>query len=410
MSIKIYQMQKEMEAIDRKYEKEIQMYKDAFEREKDQKSQMGDWEALSSENDSLKLEIDELDLKIEEMESIHSAEINMYKQKLGDEKMLNLEELRLKVKSLEDVIEGQKLEHEKELEDLKQQRDASVQELERRYENELECLKNEQKVLNGASSKSAMVSSLDLQQRDKKIKDLEFRIEELETLLEVKRRRHKEEIKNLRQRLEDELTKHSEDVRSHRTRVRMLERRKSEHSISFGLNMDDDYKRMYEEQRSENIKLKFTNEKQKKELEELRAKMEETTEALKAAKAKEAEAKEDKPEKPDKPPKPAQLLERRTPRGKLGFWIFLRSIYYFTNVSCVSQSCAKTNFFVNWAKISKGGVEEELFESILTFQGLRALVKRLSMTFTPNGKRRSEIGGFAKDGRTLLDINSFLSC
>lgn len=315
MSIKIYQMQKEMEAIDRKYEKEIQMYKDAFEREKDQKSQMGDWEALSSENDSLKLEIDELDLKIEEMESIHSAEINMYKQKLGDEKMLNLEELRLKVKSLEDVIEGQKLEHEKELEDLKQQRDASVQELERRYENELECLKNEQKVLNGASSKSAMVSSLDIQQRDKKIKDLEFRIEELETLLEVKRRRHKEEIKNLRQRLEDELTKHSEDVRSHRTRVRMLERRKSEHSISFGLNMDDDYKRMYEEQRSENIKLKFTNEKQKKELEELRAKMEETTEALKAAKAKEAEAKEDKPEKPDKPPKPAQLLERRTPRA-----------------------------------------------------------------------------------------------
>ncbi|XP_029192267.2 trichohyalin-like [Acropora millepora] len=319
MSIKIYQMQKEMEAIDKKYEKEIQMYKEAFEREKNQKSQMGDWEALSSENDSLRLEIEELDLKIEELENAHSVEINMYKQKLGDGKLQNVEDLRFKIKSLEDVIEGQKLEHEKELEDLKQQRDASVLELERRYEKELESVKNEQKVLNGSKSKSAAVSSWDLQQRDKKIKDLEFRIEELETLLEVKRRRHKEEIKTLRQRLEDELTKHSEDVRSHRTKVRMLERRKSEHSISFGLNMEDnEYKRMFEEQRSENIKLKFTSEKQKKEVEELQAQLAAETGALKAAEAKapavkETAAKEDKPDKPEKPPKPVQF-ERRAPR------------------------------------------------------------------------------------------------
>ena len=149
----------------------------------------------------------------------------------------------------------------------------------------------------------------------------------MKTLLEVKRRRHKEEIKTLRQRLEDELTKHSEDVRSHRTKVRMLERRKSEHSISFGLNMEDnEYKRMFEEQRSENIKLKFTSEKQKKEVEELQAQLAAETGALKAAEAKaaaaqaaavkEAAAKEDKPDKPEKPPKPVQF-ERRAPRGKV---------------------------------------------------------------------------------------------
>ena len=109
MSIKIYQMQKEMEAIDRKYQKEIKMYKDAFEREKEEKCKMGDWETLSSENDSLRLEIEELDLKIEEMEAAHAAEVNMYKQKLGEEKMQNVEDLRLKIKSLEDVIEEQKL-------------------------------------------------------------------------------------------------------------------------------------------------------------------------------------------------------------------------------------------------------------------------------------------------------------
>ena len=82
--------------------KEIKMYKDAFEREKEEKCKMGDWETLSSENDSLRLEI-------EEKEAAHAAEVNMYKQKLGEEKMQNVEDLRLKIKSLEDVIEEQKL-------------------------------------------------------------------------------------------------------------------------------------------------------------------------------------------------------------------------------------------------------------------------------------------------------------
>ncbi|KAJ7340235.1 hypothetical protein OS493_002967 [Desmophyllum pertusum] len=159
----------------------------------------------------------------------------------------------------------------KELDDLKEERDASVQELKRRHEKELENVKSEQRVLNGASG-NTLVTSSDLQQKEQKIKDLELKVEEQETLLEVKRRRHKEEIKNLRQRLDDELQKHGEDVRSHRTKVRQLERRKSEHSISFGF-MDDDYKRMYDEQRSENIKLKFTVEKQKKELEEMHSAM-----------------------------------------------------------------------------------------------------------------------------------------
>lgn len=308
LSIKIYQMQKEMEAIDRKYQKEIKMYKDAFEREKEEKCQMGDWETLASENDSLRLEIEELDLKIEEMESAHSAEVAVFKQKLGDEKMLKMEDLRLKIKGLEDVIEEQKLEHEKELEDLKQERDASLQEANRRHDKELEALQHEQKALNGASEKAMLVTSSDLQQKERIIKDLEFKVEELETLLEVKRRRHKDEIKTLRQRLDDELQKHGEDVRSHRTKVRMLERRKSEHSISLGFNTDDDYKKMYDEQRSENIKLKFTVEKQKKELEELRAKAAEAAEAAQAAEeAAKTAAKDEKPE---------PVLERRTPRAE----------------------------------------------------------------------------------------------
>lgn len=290
MSIKIYQMQKEMESIDRKYQKEIQMYKDAFEREKDEKCQLGDWETLSSENDSLRLEVEELDLKIEEMDNAHAAEINMYKQKLGEEEMQSIESLRLKIKSLEDVIEEQKLEHEKELEDLKQERDASVQEMKRRHEKELENVKSEQRVVDVASSHT-LATSFDLQQKEQQIKELELKVEEQETLLEVKRRRHKEEIKSLRQRLDEEIQKHSEDVRSHRTKVRMLERRKSEHSISFGL-MDDDYKRMYEEQRSDNIKLKFTVEKQKKEVEDLRSAL-----ATKEEKA-------------------AEVTERRKPYGK----------------------------------------------------------------------------------------------
>ncbi|KAL9957137.1 hypothetical protein ACROYT_G038739 [Oculina patagonica] len=296
MSIKIYQMQKEMESIDRKYQKEIKMYKDAFEREKEEKCKMGDWETLASENDSLRLEIEELDLRIEEMENAHAAEVNMYKQKLGEEKMQNVEDLRLKIKGLEDVIEEQKLEHEKELEDLKQERDASVQELKRRHEKELESVKSEQRnVLNGTAG-NALVTSQDLQQKEQRIKDLELKVEEQETLLEVKRRRHKEEIKNLRQRLDDELQKHSEDVRSHRSKVRMLERRKSEHSISFGF-VDDDYKRMYDEQRSENIKLKFTVEKQKKEVEEMRAAMAKEEEKAAAAAA-------------------AEVTERRRPYGE----------------------------------------------------------------------------------------------
>lgn len=295
MSIKIYQMQKEMESIDRKYQKEIKMYKDAFEREKEEKCKMGDWETLASENDSLRLEIEELDLRIEEMENAHAAEVNMYKQKLGEEKMQNVEDLRLKIKGLEDVIEEQKLEHEKELEDLKQERDASVQELKRRHEKELESVKSEQRnVLNGTAG-NALVTSQDLQQKEQRIKDLELKVEEQETLLEVKRRRHKEEIKNLRQRLDDELQKHSEDVRSHRSKVRMLERRKSEHSISFGF-VDDDYKRMYDEQRSENIKLKFTVEKQKKEVEEMRAAVAKEEEKAAAA--------------------AAEVTERRRPYGK----------------------------------------------------------------------------------------------
>ena len=154
------------------------------------------------------------------------------------------------------------------MEDLKLERDASVQELKRRHEKELENVKSEQRVVNVGSSHTR-ATSFDLQQKDLRIKELELKVEEQETLLEVKRRRHKEEIKSLRQRLDDEMQKHTEDVRSHRTKVRMLERRKSEHSISFGL-VDDDYKRMYDEQRSENIKLKFTVEKQKKELDDMR--------------------------------------------------------------------------------------------------------------------------------------------
>ena len=185
-------------------------------------------------------------------------------------------------------------------------------------------------MLNGASG-NTLVTSLDLKQKEQKIKDLELKVEEQETLLEVKRRRHKEEIKNLRQRLDDEIQKHSEDVRSHRTKVRQLERRKSEHSISFGV-VDDDYKRMYDEQRSENIKLKFTVERQKKEMEEIRsakAKEEEKASAASAAVA-------------------AEVTERRRPHGKrdrvpflLFFWHHSPAVLY-RNIQVCSQ---KFTFF-----------------------------------------------------------------
>ena len=55
MSNKIYQMQREMEEIDSKYQKEIKLYKEAFDQEKNRKTTIGAVPGILAENESLKV-------------------------------------------------------------------------------------------------------------------------------------------------------------------------------------------------------------------------------------------------------------------------------------------------------------------------------------------------------------------
>ena len=55
MSNKIYQMQREMEEIDTKYQKEIKLYKEAFDQEKNRKTTIGAVPGILAENESLKV-------------------------------------------------------------------------------------------------------------------------------------------------------------------------------------------------------------------------------------------------------------------------------------------------------------------------------------------------------------------
>ena len=55
MSNKIYQMQREMEEIDSKYQKEVKLYKEAFDQEKNRKTTIGAVPGILAENESLKV-------------------------------------------------------------------------------------------------------------------------------------------------------------------------------------------------------------------------------------------------------------------------------------------------------------------------------------------------------------------
>ena len=55
MSNKIYQMQREMEEIDTKYQKEVKLYKEAFDQEKNRKTTIGAVPGILAENESLKV-------------------------------------------------------------------------------------------------------------------------------------------------------------------------------------------------------------------------------------------------------------------------------------------------------------------------------------------------------------------
>ena len=57
MSNKIYQMQREMEEIDTKYQKEVKLYKEAFDQEKNRKTTIGAVPGILAENESLKVEV-----------------------------------------------------------------------------------------------------------------------------------------------------------------------------------------------------------------------------------------------------------------------------------------------------------------------------------------------------------------
>ena len=55
MSNKIYQMQREMEEIDTKYQKEVKLYKEAFDQEKNRKTTIGAVPGILAENEGLKV-------------------------------------------------------------------------------------------------------------------------------------------------------------------------------------------------------------------------------------------------------------------------------------------------------------------------------------------------------------------
>ncbi|XP_032234491.2 COP1-interactive protein 1 isoform X3 [Nematostella vectensis] len=246
MSNKIYRMQKEIEDIDRKYMREINMYKDAFEREKESKNQEGDSPDLSSDYEDLKLEMDELKLRMEDMEVQHENELRVYKDKLGEEKLLDVEDLRLQVKGLEDSIEEMKLEHTRELEEVKEGHAKSIENLKEEHRKELleaEARNPEPKQARDASS----------EQQESKVRDLEFKIEELESLLDVKRRRHKEEVKSLKERLDEEIQRHTEDVREYKARLLDGGRRGS---ASSSAGASEYFRKQISDLRAENRRLK----------------------------------------------------------------------------------------------------------------------------------------------------------
>ena len=152
MSMKIYKMQKEMEAMESKHAKEVHMYREAVEREMEKRGDVGDAAVLASENETLRLAIEECELNTEKRENVLRAEIEMYKDKLHKESVQNVEKLKFQIKSLEDVIGEMRLEHGKELEDLKEERERTMGEIKNRHEEEIKQLSKEKP---GARSRNA---------------------------------------------------------------------------------------------------------------------------------------------------------------------------------------------------------------------------------------------------------------
>lgn len=189
MSNKIYQMQREMEEIDTKYQKEIKLYKQAFDQEKIRKTTIGAVPGILAENESLKVKLQELELSMEQMQVRYDAEIKRYKEKFQQENVLTVEELQLKIKSLEDTIAQMRLEHEDELE---------------RY---TKAVKRGKVSLAGTA----------------KERDLERKIDDLESKVEVMRQKHREEVRKYRERLEDEMERHRKEVSESRSKLRKLE-------------------------------------------------------------------------------------------------------------------------------------------------------------------------------------------
>ncbi|KAK3728583.1 hypothetical protein QZH41_011672 [Actinostola sp. cb2023] len=274
MSNKIYQMQKEMEEIDRKYMKEINMYKDAYEREKDLKtSGIGDADDLSAENEELRLELEELRLKMEEDESLHENELQIYKEKLGQEKLLDVEHLAMKIKGLEDSIEEMKLEHQREIEELQESHAENVKNLTSEHNRALRNIQKETESSTSTRTKSSRVE----EEHKEKVRTLEFKIEELESLLEVKKRRHKAEVKSLKERLDEEMQRRSEDVRNYETKLRECDVTRRP-SISSGPGASEYFRKQLAEVRSDNRNLKDQVETLKEELVTLRSKPASSTE------------------------------------------------------------------------------------------------------------------------------------
>lgn len=189
MSNKIYQMQREMEEIDAKYQKEIKLYKEAFDQEKIRKTTIGAVPGILAENESLTVKLQELELNMEQMQVRYDAEIKRYKEKFQQENVLTVEELQLKIKSLEDSIEQMRLEHDSELE---------------RY---TKAVKRGKVSLAGTA----------------KERDLERKIDDLESRVDVMRQKHREEVRKYRERLEDEMERHRKEVSESRSKLRKLE-------------------------------------------------------------------------------------------------------------------------------------------------------------------------------------------
>ena len=264
MSNKIYQMQKEMEDIDRKYMKEINVYKEAYEREKELKTKGGeggggDVEALIAESEELTLELEELKLKMEEDETLHENELKLYKEKLAQEKLLDVNNLRLQIKGLEDSIEEIKLEHKREIEELQESHEKNVKNLNTEHDKEVQNLRKES--LSSTTTRKGATHAA-CEEHKNQIRSLDFKIEELESLLEVKKRRHKEEVRSLKERLDEEIKRHSEDVRNYETRLKESEggRRTSFSTIGSGPGASEYFRKQLTELRAENRNLKEENE------------------------------------------------------------------------------------------------------------------------------------------------------